>query len=119
MGKEFKKIVADGNKAGNKAKKPEKEELDRARPLKSYTVRFNFLPLAPGKDECGISVHDINFSYSGRKPWLLGPLNFRIDPSMRIAIVGPNGAGKSTLLNLVSKTTWPTDGEVCHSRKLT
>jgi ATP-binding cassette subfamily F protein 1 len=118
--KEFKKLLTEGNKAGSKSKKPDKEELDRIRPLKQYTVRFNFLPCHPGKEECGISVNDVNFSYSGRKPWLLGPeLNFRIDPSMRIAVVGPNGAGKSTLLNLLTKTAWPCDGDVDHSRKLT
>jgi len=118
--KEFKKLQEGAKKAtGSKARKVGKEELEKARPPKTYTVKFNFLPLQTDKQDAGISVHDINFSYSGKKPWLLGPeLNFRVDASMRIAVVGKNGAGKSTLLNLLTKTLWPTDGDVVHAKGL-
>lgn len=118
--KEFKKLVIDAKKAtGSKARKMGKEELEKARPPKQYTVKFNFLPLVTDKEEAGISVHDINFSYTGKKPWLLGPqLNFRMDASMRIAVVGKNGAGKSTLLNLLTKTLWPNEGNVVHAKGL-
>jgi len=119
--KEYKKLLEQGKKAtGSKARQVDKEQLEKARPPKTYAVKkFDFQPLVSDKDQAGISVHDISFSYSGKKPWLLGPsLNFRVDASMKIAVVGKNGAGKSTLLNLLTKTTWPTEGEVCHSKGL-
>jgi len=118
--KEFKKLVVEGNKAsGSKARQVDKEQIEKARPSKAYTVKFNFLPLVSDKNEAGISVHDINFSWNGKAPWLLGPkLNFRISACDRIAVVGKNGAGKSTLLNLLSKILWPSQGDVSHSNGL-
>eukprot|EP00928_Gymnodinium_smaydae_P028427 TRINITY_DN21688_c0_g1_i1.p1 TRINITY_DN21688_c0_g1~~TRINITY_DN21688_c0_g1_i1.p1 ORF type:complete len:784 (-),score=169.32 TRINITY_DN21688_c0_g1_i1:140-2491(-) len=87
--------------------------------VKDYVVKFNFLaPDIDEKDMGGISVHDVEFSYSGKKPWLLADLNFRVDHASRIAIVGVNGAGKSTLMSLVSKELEPSNGEIQHSRKL-
>jgi len=111
--------IGDGKapKAKDKKKLHPDELVTR---LKDYIVKFNFLkPVVDDKDMAGISVHDISFSYSGKKPWLLADLNFRVDHATRVAIVGANGAGKSTLMSLVSKELEPCHGEVQHSRRLT
>eukprot|EP00931_Biecheleriopsis_adriatica_P072700 TRINITY_DN47117_c0_g1_i1.p1 TRINITY_DN47117_c0_g1~~TRINITY_DN47117_c0_g1_i1.p1 ORF type:complete len:790 (+),score=219.51 TRINITY_DN47117_c0_g1_i1:33-2402(+) len=112
--KEFKKQQEE-KKAGKKRHPDEVVEK-----IKDYVVKFRFLPPnIEGSDRGGISVHDVDFSYTGKKPWLLKGLNFRVDESTRVAVVGPNGTGKSTLLNLVSKVLHPCEGEVVHSRKVT
>lgn len=112
--KEFKKQQED-KKAGKKQHPDEVVEK-----IKDYVVKFRFLPPPSRADDMGgISVHDVDFSYSGKKPWLLHGLNFRVDTSTRVAVVGPNGAGKSTLLNLVAKVSVPVNGDVVHSRGLT
>eukprot|EP00435_Cladocopium_sp_Y103_P046438 s542_g13.t1 len=108
--KEVKKQQED-KKAGKKVQ----EEVEK---IKDYVVKFRFLP-PRGDDRGGISVHDVDFSYSGKKPWLLHGLNFRVDAESRIAVLGPNGAGKSTLLNLLAKLEEPCKGEIVHSRNLT
>ncbi|MBV1789870.1 ATP-binding cassette domain-containing protein [Marinobacterium sp. D7] len=33
---------------------------------------------------------------------VLGPLEFRIEPGQRLALVGPSGCGKTTLLNIIA-----------------
>jgi len=110
--KEYKK-QQEMLKSGTR-KKP--EELVE-KPL-DYIVKFNFLPPIKEDELQGISIHDAAFSYSGKKPWLLSDLNFRVDSSIRVVVVGPNGAGKSTLLNLVGKVSEPCSGEIVHSRGL-
>mmetsp|Transcript_34465 Transcript_34465/g.78637 ORF Transcript_34465/g.78637 Transcript_34465/m.78637 type:complete len:780 (+) Transcript_34465:58-2397(+) len=123
---EFKKAHAQRKRHLEKEYKKQQEQLKSGKkkveeevekPV-DYIVKFNFLPPVKDDEMCGISLHDAAFSYSGKKPWLLSGLNFRLDPSVRIVVVGPNGAGKSTLLNLVSKTSVPCEGEVVHSRGL-
>lgn len=112
--KEFQK-QQDDKKAGKK-----RHPDDEVEKPKNYVVKFKFMPPAVVGDAAGgISVHDVAFSYSGKKPWLLSGLNFRIDASTRVSVVGPNGAGKSTLLYLISKVLEPNEGEVVHSRRLT
>lgn len=112
--KQFQKQQED-KKAGKKL-----HPDDLVQKVKDYIVKFRFLPpLVDGDDAGGISVHDANFSYSGKKPWLLDELNFRIDTSTRVAVVGANGAGKSTLLNLMAKVVEPCNGDIQHSRRLT
>jgi len=119
--KEYKKLVDEAKKAtGSKARMVDKEELEKAKPSGKYVVKFNFLPLLSNPAEVGISLRDVSSSYSGSKPWLLGPqLDFRIIASDRIALGGKNGAGKSTLLNLMTKTVWPSEGEDEHTKGLT
>jgi len=112
--KEFKKQQED-KKAGKKL-----HPDDLVQKVKDYVVKFRFLPpLCDGDDAGGISVHDVNFSYSGKKPWILHDLNFRVDSATRVAVVGANGAGKSTLLNLLAKVMEPCNGDIQHSRRLT
>ncbi|CAE8629253.1 unnamed protein product, partial [Polarella glacialis] len=82
-------------------------------------VKFRFYPpQVSGDDAGGISVHDVAFSYTGKKPWLLHGLNFHVGAETRVAVVGPNGAGKSTLLALIAKLAEPCEGEVHHSRRV-
>lgn len=85
---------------------------------KDYIVKFHFLPPVVEDEMSGISVHDINFSYDGKKPWLLRDLNFRVDSSTRVTVVGVNGSGKSTLLSLIAKVHEPCEGTVDHTRRL-
>ena len=43
---------------------------------------------------------------------IVGPLDLRVAPGERLAVVGPNGAGKTTLLRCVTGALLPTTGEV-------
>eukprot|EP00927_Polykrikos_kofoidii_P029465 TRINITY_DN25480_c0_g1_i1.p1 TRINITY_DN25480_c0_g1~~TRINITY_DN25480_c0_g1_i1.p1 ORF type:complete len:861 (+),score=215.97 TRINITY_DN25480_c0_g1_i1:146-2584(+) len=115
--KEREKEVQKQQEEKKKGKKV--TEDDTVTRLKDYVVKFKFLEVARDDEMAGISVHDATFSYTGKAPWLLKDLNFRLDTSTRITIVGVNGSGKSTLLGLVAKTLEPCKGEVQHTRKLT
>jgi ATP-binding cassette subfamily F protein 1 len=110
--KEFKKQQEDKNKG--KKRHPD-EIIEKP---KDYIVKFHFLPPVRDDEMSGISIHDVNFSYNGKKPWLLRDLNFRIDTSTKVTVVGKNGAGKSTLLSLIAKVHEPCEGDVSHSRRL-
>ncbi|CAK0850979.1 unnamed protein product [Prorocentrum cordatum] len=113
----YKKQQEEKAKAAAK-KKPAKATEEVLTKPKDYIVKFNFLPPRDDDEMVGISVHDAAFSYTGKKPWLLEKLNFRVDTASRIAIAGPNGAGKSTLLSLLAKVIEPCEGDVDHSRRI-
>ena len=61
-----------------------------------------------GKDV--VDLLDASVSFDGRE--VLHPMEWRIAPGERTAILGVNGAGKSTLLGLVAGTVEPTGGRV-------
>ena len=61
-------------------------------------------------DAPSIEVQHINLRYNGG--YALKDINFRLEPSNRIAVVGPNGAGKSTLMNILVGIYQPNAGEI-------
>ena len=44
--------------------------------------------------------------------WALHPIDLKVQPGDRIAVLGRNGAGKSTLLKILSRIVEPTQGKV-------
>lgn len=51
--------------------------------------------------------------------WALKDINFTIEQGETVGIIGRNGAGKSTLLKLLSKITYPTNGNIKINGRLT
>lgn len=46
------------------------------------------------------------------RSFTLGPIDLRLEPGTRIALVGANGAGKTTLLSRVAAEQLPTHGQI-------
>ncbi|NGX37238.1 MAG: Teichoic acids export ATP-binding protein TagH [Chlamydiae bacterium] len=44
--------------------------------------------------------------------WALRDIDLEIGAGEALGIIGENGSGKSTLLKLLSRVTWPTEGEI-------
>jgi lipopolysaccharide transport system ATP-binding protein len=53
-----------------------------------------------------------SFSRQEEVFWALKDINFEVFPGEVVGIIGRNGAGKTTLLKLLSRITYPTEGEI-------
>jgi iron complex transport system ATP-binding protein len=61
-------------------------------------------------DPAIVEVRGVTVRRGGRT--ILGPLDWRVGPGERWAVIGANGSGKTTLLSVVGLTLWPTSGTV-------
>lgn len=59
----------------------------------------------------GITIHNVSFSYEGRKP-AIQQLDLEIPAGQTVALVGPSGAGKSTFFQLLMGFYLPDHGEI-------
>lgn len=59
-----------------------------------------------------IFVENLQFSYTGHRPFVLDGVNFRVAAGDFISIVGGNGSGKSTLVRLILGLLTPLGGSV-------
>ncbi|WP_415855006.1 ABC transporter ATP-binding protein [Sinomonas sp. G460-2] len=60
-----------------------------------------------------IELRSVSKTYGSAEPVAaLHPMDLRIEPSERVAIVGPSGSGKTSLLNLLGLLDRPTTGAV-------
>jgi ABC-type polysaccharide/polyol phosphate transport system ATPase subunit len=44
--------------------------------------------------------------------WALQDVSFNLESGQSLGIIGPNGAGKTTILKLLSRVTYPTEGQI-------
>jgi len=59
-----------------------------------------------------ISVENLQFSYTGRRPYILDGVDLRVESGDFVSIVGGNGTGKSTLVRLILGLLAPLGGSV-------
>lgn len=52
------------------------------------------------------------YSQDDRYHWAVKDVCFGLKPGESLGIIGPNGAGKTTILKLLSRITYPTEGEI-------
>src|SRR3990172_750043 len=52
------------------------------------------------------------YSQVDRYHWAVKDVCFGLKPGESLGIIGPNGAGKTTILKLLSRITYPTEGEI-------
>ncbi len=60
----------------------------------------------------GFEFRNVCFAYPGTKRLVLNNINFRLEPSERIAIVGENGQGKTTIVKLLTRLYDVTSGQI-------
>ena len=71
----------------------------------------NAIP-APRPIRAGFEFKNVCFSYPGSSRVLLDNVNFRLEPSERLALVGKNGQGKTTLVKLLTRLYDVSSGQI-------
>jgi ATP-binding cassette, subfamily B, bacterial len=71
----------------------------------------NALPM-PRPIRLGFEFKNVCFAYPGAKRLVLNNINFRLEPSERIALVGENGQGKTTIVKLLTRLYDVTAGQI-------
>jgi ATP-binding cassette subfamily B protein len=60
----------------------------------------------------GFEFKDVSFCYPGNPRPVLSNINFRLEPSERIALVGENGQGKTTIVKLLARLYDVSGGQI-------
>jgi len=60
----------------------------------------------------GFEFKDVSFCYPGNPRPVLSNINFRLEPSERIALVGENGQGKTTIVKLLARLYDVSSGQI-------
>jgi ATP-binding cassette subfamily B protein len=74
-------------------------------------VKPNALP-APRPICKGFEFKNVSFCYPGSPRPVLSNINFRLEPSERIALVGENGQGKTTIVKLLARLYDVSSGQI-------
>jgi zinc transport system ATP-binding protein len=64
-----------------------------------------------------IKIENLNFSYSGKEPYILNNVNLHIKKGSYVAIMGDNGSAKTTLAKLILGLLKPVSGSVAVETK--
>jgi ATP-binding cassette, subfamily B, bacterial len=75
-----------------------------------YSKRGAILPPRPIRQ--GFEFRGVSFAYPGTSRLVLDNLDFRLQPSERVALVGENGQGKTTIVKLLMRLYDPTRGHI-------
>lgn len=67
---------------------------------------------APRPIRVGFEFQNVSFAYPGADRLVVKGINFRLEPSEKIALVGQNGAGKTTVVKLLARLYDPTAGRI-------
>jgi len=88
------------------------EKMGQAEKLSSIrTLSFSFKYEALRAHQV-MDLHDLQFSYNAKAPYLISDLSFAVNRHDKICIVGKNGKGKTTLLKLLSGRLKPVSGSI-------
>jgi ATP-binding cassette subfamily C protein CydCD len=70
------------------------------------------LPGPRRDDAAAIALHDVTFTYPGRRRPALAAVSFTVPAGATVALVGPSGAGKTTIASLLLRFWDPERGTI-------
>ena len=70
------------------------------------------LPGPRRDDAAAIALHDVTFTYPGRRRPALAAVSFTVPAGATVALVGPSGAGKTTIASLLLRFWDPERGAI-------